>query len=150
MTTIGFVRLILLWAVNRNFLYYVMMERFSEICGTVMYFSYVKQCWNLAIFYPILLYVNSILAYFKRSKSIILTILEALNFDFWEFYSWKCQKFKIHSYWNGQKNSFGASKWPKFISRKIWMAEKFLIFYTQKVRNSRLSIYHIVKFIMKS
>ena len=106
MTTIGFARLILLWAVNRNFLYYVMMERFSEICGTVMYFSYVKQCWNLAIFYPILLYVNSILAYFKRSKSIILTILEALNFDFWEFYSWKCQKFKIHSCSDGHDSSF--------------------------------------------
>jgi len=46
------------------------------------------QCGNLAIFLP-LIYVKFILTDFRMSINAILTILEALNFDFWK----KCQKF---------------------------------------------------------
>ena len=53
---------------------------------------------------------NQILAYFRRSKTVISTIVEALNFNFvWNITlenvkdSWK---FKIPNCWNGQHDSF--------------------------------------------
>ena len=39
----------------------------------------------LEIFLPVRFYVKSILAYFWVSKSVILTILEAKNFEFGKF-----------------------------------------------------------------
>ena len=56
---------------------------------------------------------------FQKIKNFRLTILVALNFDFWK-------KFKIQSCSNGQNGSFGASKWAKLVWRKIWVAEKYL------------------------
>ena len=41
-------------------------------------------CGNLKIFLPLWFYVKSILADFRRSKTVVLTILQALNFDFWK------------------------------------------------------------------
>ena len=38
----------------------------------------------IGIFLQLHFYVKSILTDFRRSKSAILTILEALNFDFWK------------------------------------------------------------------
>ena len=45
---------------------------------------FTAQCGNVRIFLPFRFYVKSILADFRRSKSAFLTILEALNFDFWK------------------------------------------------------------------
>ena len=44
----------------------------------------IPQCGNLANFLPLWCCVKSILADFRRSKIAILTILEALNIDFWK------------------------------------------------------------------
>ena len=70
---------------------------------------------------------------FRRLKIAILTILEALNIDFWKNFTLEnvktFQKFKILNCSNGQDDSFWASKWSKLISRKIWMSEKSLNFH---------------------
>ena len=76
------------------------------------------QCGNLAIFLPLWLYVKSILADFRRSKTgILLTIWESLAFDFWKNSILEnvisFHKFKIHSYWNSQNGSFWGSKMTK-------------------------------------
>ena len=99
----------------------------------------ITQRRNLAIMLWLWFYVKSILADFRRSRTAVLTIMEALNFDFWKNFTLEnvksSQKFKIQSYSNGQNGSFlGASKWPKLISHKIWPAEKswnFRIVYSQ-------------------
>ena len=44
----------------------------------------IPQCGNLAIFLRLWFYVKSILADFRRSITTVLTILQALNFDFLE------------------------------------------------------------------
>ena len=67
-------------------------EKFSETCFTIL--KAYSQCGNLAIFLSLWFYLKSILAYFRGSKIAILTILEALNFEFWEFHGWKCQKYQ--------------------------------------------------------
>ena len=80
------------------------------------------QCGNLAIFFGILIYVKSILTDF-RSKTVGLTILKALNFEFWKNFMLEnvksFQNFKIQSCSDGQNGSFEASKSPKLISRII-------------------------------
>ena len=53
---------------------------------------YRPQWRNFAIFLQLWFYVKSILAVFRRSKIVILPILETLNFGFWEFYT--CQMSK--------------------------------------------------------
>ena len=72
------------------------------------------QLWkfhSLALFLPLWFYVKSILADFRWSKAVALTIMKALNFEF----SMKnltlesienSQKFKIQSCSNGQNGSF--------------------------------------------
>ena len=56
---------------------------------------------NFRIFLSLWFYVKSILADFRRSKTAILTILEALNFDFWKNLTLEkvkdSQKFNIQS-----------------------------------------------------
>ena len=42
----------------------------------------LAQCGNLAIFLPLWFYEKSILADFRRLKTVTLTILEAFSFDF--------------------------------------------------------------------
>ena len=44
----------------------------------------ITQLGNLAIFLPFRYYLKSIAADFRRSKTAILTISEALNLDFWK------------------------------------------------------------------
>ena len=67
----------------------------------------IPQCKNLAIILPFWFYVKSILADFRRSKTAILTILEALNLYFGDFHTRKCHHFpKI-------QNS-GLLKWSKW------------------------------------
>ena len=48
---------------------------------------------NLAVSLPLWFYVKLIFPDLRSSKTAILIILEVLNFDFWEFHNWKCQKF---------------------------------------------------------
>ena len=43
----------------------------------------IPQCGNLEIFHANLI-LREILAYFRRCKTAILTILEAENFDLWK------------------------------------------------------------------
>ena len=58
--------------------------------------------------------MNSILADIIGLRTAVLTISEALNFDFWKHFSLEnvknIQKVKIQSCSNGQNGSFGASK----------------------------------------
>ena len=63
----------------------------------------ITQCGNFRNFLSPIFYVKSILADFKRSKTVILTILEALNFHFFGImYTLEnvrnFNKFKIQSY----------------------------------------------------
>ena len=51
----------------------------------------ITHCGNLAFFLPLWFYVKSIFADFRGSKTVISTILEALNLIFWEFHTWKFQ-----------------------------------------------------------
>ena len=64
------------------------------------------HCRNVAIFVPLALYVKSILANFRRSKTAILTILVGLNFDFWEKIHFKMSKIT-------KKSKFRAAKMVK-------------------------------------
>ena len=75
-------------AVNRNFLYYVMMERFWEIYGTVMYFSYVNIMHSE---------INSILADFRWSKTTIWQVWKLWILIFGNSTLENSQKFKIRS-----------------------------------------------------
>ena len=86
----------------------------------------IYTVWNFSIFLPLWFYVKSIVADFRRSKTAVLTILEAMTFDFWK-------NFMLENVKNSQKFNklqmvriavFGASKLPKLISRKIYVAEK--------------------------
>ena len=54
--------------------------------------NWIFDCGNLAIFQPLCFYVKTILADFTGSKTAILTILEALNFDFLGIFDiFKCE-----------------------------------------------------------
>ena len=72
--------------------------------------NWIFDCGNLAIFQPLCFYVKTILADFTGSKTAILTILEALNFEFWKNFTLEnvtnSQKFKIQSCPNGQNGRF--------------------------------------------
>ena len=85
----------------------------------------IPQC---AIFLALWFYVKSILADFRRSKTANLTILEALNFDFWKYFTLGFSKilknWKSRAVQMVKMGVFRASKWPKLISRKIWVAKK--------------------------
>ena len=48
---------------------------------------------NLALFLPLKFYVKSIFAYFRRSKTDVLTILEGLNIEFMGISHLKMSKF---------------------------------------------------------
>jgi len=52
----------------------------------------IARCKDLAVFLSLLFYVKSILADFKSPKTAIITILEALNFDFLGNSYYKCEK----------------------------------------------------------
>ena len=91
------------------------------------------QCGNLAIFLSLWFYVKSILAEFRRSKNAILTILEALDFDFWKnliIAICECHRFpKIqHSELLKQPKWQSLTLWnqSKLISRKIRVAGEIL------------------------
>ena len=83
------------------------------------YTEYItRPCWwtfrnfpaTLKDIHTLWFYVKSILADFRRPKTAILTILEALNLDLWEFLHFKmsknCQKFESQKWSNGQNGSF--------------------------------------------
>jgi len=55
------------------------------------------QCGNFRVFLPLGFYVKSIFADFKKSKSAILTILEALTFDFWGYFTFENVKNALKS-----------------------------------------------------
>ena len=56
------------------------------------------QCGNDKIFLSLRFNVKSISADFGMSKTGILTILDTVTFDFWQFYTRNCQKIpKIHN-----------------------------------------------------
>ena len=93
---------------------------------------------NLAIFLPLWFYVKSVLTDFRRSKPVVLTVFEALNFDFWKKFTLinfqMSENLKFRAAQMVKFTDFGASKWPKLISLKIWVAEKscnFHIVYSQ-------------------
>ena len=87
-----------------------------------LYFSFIccPQCGNFRIFLPLRFYVKSIFAKFKRSK---------LPFEqlwrLWILTLWKVQNSELVKI-----AGFRASKWPKLISRKIWVREKSQYFHT--------------------
>ena len=80
----------------------------------------------LAIFLPLWFYVKSILAHFRRSKTAVWTILKTLNSNFWKNYTLENVKSspKFIAAQMAKLAVFGALKWPKLISRKVWAAEK--------------------------
>ena len=55
--------------------------QFSTLC------VWCILCGDLRIFLPLRFYLKSIFAQFIRSLNDMLTILEALNFNFWDFFS---------------------------------------------------------------
>ena len=56
----------------------------------------IPQCGNLEIFHANLI-LREILAYFRRCKTAILTILEAENFDLWKHFSLEMSKIPNNS-----------------------------------------------------
>ena len=98
----------------------------------------ILHCGNLTIFLPLWFQVKSILAYFKRSKTTVLTILTAYNFYFWKISHLKRLKVAKTSKFRAAQMVkmavFVGSKWPKLILHKIWMVElswNFHIVYSQ-------------------
>ena len=100
----------------------------------------LTQCGNFRIFLPLKFYVKSILVNLKSQKLPYCSLEQPWIFNIWEFHTWRCQKrsqkFKIQSCSTGPNCSFLGliSKWPKLISRNIWVAEKswnFHIVYSQ-------------------
>ena len=90
------------------------------------------------VFLPLHFYVKSIFVDFRRTKTAILKIFGPLNFNFWKNSTIEnvknSQIFKIQSCSKVKMSVFGSSKWPKLISRKIWVTEKswnFHIEYSQ-------------------
>ena len=66
---------------------------------------------NLTNFLQLWFFVKSILADFRRSKTAVLTILEAFWFALWRYFTLESvksfQKFKLQSSSNGQNGSLG-------------------------------------------
>ena len=88
----------------------------SSTTHSVKYFS--AQCVNFIIFLSLRFYVKSILEILARSsKSVILTDLEALDFDFYEYlHFWKAEIYlisKIQSPKNGKIGRFITSKFSE-------------------------------------
>ena len=87
----------------------------------------IPQCGNLAIFQLLWFCMKIILADFKRSKTVMWTISEALNFVFLGISHLKIWKISTNSKFRVahmvKMEVFGVSKWPKLISRGIWVAE---------------------------
>ena len=99
-------------------------------------FWHAIHCRNWAICLPLWFYVKLIFANFRTPKTAVLTILEALNIRFWKKFTLEnvksTPKYKIAQM--VKMAVFGASKWPKVTSRKIWVEEKswnFHIVYSQ-------------------
>ena len=73
--------------------------------------------------------MRSILPDFKRSKTMVLKILETLNFDFWKNVTLEnvksTQKFEIQTYSNEQNCSFFYSNLPNLILGNVKVVEKF-------------------------
>ena len=67
----------------------------------------IPRCGNWGITLPLWFYVKSILADLRRSKTAVLTILEALNFDFWK----KISHFKSQNFPTFQNSEL--LKWSK-------------------------------------
>ena len=76
--------------------------------------------------------MKSILADFRRSKSAFLTILEALNFDFWKISHFAMSLVPKNLIFRPPQMVkiavFGASKLPKLISHKNVSGRKILNF----------------------
>ena len=72
----------------------------------------IAQCGNLAIFLPLWICVKSIVADFRRSKTAILTISVALNFEFWKFLTFSNVKYFQNSNFNGSFNFLKSTKLP--------------------------------------
>ena len=108
------------------FLYPFFLRKTFHIFLTCTDLDSLIEIFHCRHFLQLWFYVKSILVDFRRSKTAVLTILEALNFDFWKNFTLENVKspqiFKIQSCWNGQNGSFWGSKWPNLISRKIWSA----------------------------
>jgi len=95
---------------------------------------FASQCGNSKIFLPLKFYVKSILPDLRRSKIAILVILEAFNFDFWEFLMLSNVEFSLKIKFKVSKMTrfavFELVNLPNMISRKIRVAVKFLNFHT--------------------
>ena len=79
----------------------------------------------------------------RSAKSVILTHLEALNFDFNKFlYFLKAENYQIKQVKSPKmaKTAFlELLDSPKLISRKIWITEKFKIFHAVKIKQDAQS-----------
>ena len=81
--------------------------------------------------FPATLILSKInLGWFQKLKTAVLLILKAMNIDFWKNSTLKNVKvpknLKSRATQMVKMAVFGASRWPKLISRKIWVAEKLL------------------------
>ena len=108
---------------------YGKMFRYKDVCVLVQHFQCCQlTVWNLAIFLTLWFYVKSILADFRMSKTVVLTILEGLKFELLGISHLKMSKVSKNSKFRAAQMLkmavFGASKWHKLISRKTWVAEK--------------------------
>ena len=110
--------------------------RFDVLCSGESFahflMAYTTQCGNLANFLPLRFYVKSVLAAFKRSKTAVLNILEALNFDISEITHLKMLKIPKNSKFRAAKTVtkvFRGLKMTKLISHNFWVAGKFLNFH---------------------
>ena len=81
---------------NMTVHYYLIQTLWTDLCSLIGNFHTVDipKYGNSAIFLSLWFYVKLILADFRRSKTVILTILEALNSDFLRIHTWKCQKYQ--------------------------------------------------------
>ena len=92
----------------------------------------IPQFGNLAIFLPLELCVKSLLADFRRSKTAVLTNLEALNFDFLGISHLKISEYfkllKLQSFSTGPNGSFWGFKISKIDLMENLSGRKILKF----------------------
>ena len=91
--------------------------------------------WELHDFLSLIYYVKSISEFLEvKWHSAISTHLEALNFDFYEFFHIWRPKFTKWTIFRAPKIAkmavLGLLDSPKLISRKIWLIEKSWNFHT--------------------
>ena len=79
----------------------------------------VAKSGNLRGFLPFRIYVKSIFAGFRRSKTAIVTIFEALYFDFWK-------TFTIENVKNCQKSNSRVFEIAKIVIFKLLQSLKFI------------------------